>query len=38
MPKLDVQNGIAYHKGRKTFFVTGKNWNKLFEIKIFENQ
>ena len=36
--KLDVQNGIAYHKGRKTFFVTGKNWNKLFEIKIFENQ
>ncbi|MDC0389919.1 glutaminyl-peptide cyclotransferase, partial [Flavobacteriaceae bacterium] len=37
-PKLDVQNGIAYHLGRKTFFVTGKNWNKLFEIKIFENQ
>ena len=36
--KLDVQNGIAFHKKRKTFFVTGKNWNKLFEIKIFENQ
>ena len=35
--KLDVQNGIAFHKERKTFFVTGKNWNKLFEIKIFEN-
>lgn len=36
--KLDVQNGIAFHKKRNTFFVTGKNWNKLFEIKIFENQ
>lgn len=32
--QLDVLNGIAYHQGRKTFFVTGKNWNKLFEIKI----
>ena len=36
--KLDVLNGIAYNKKRKTFFVTGKNWNKLFEIKILENQ
>ncbi|MDA0757473.1 MAG: glutaminyl-peptide cyclotransferase [Bacteroidetes bacterium] len=36
--KLDVLNGIAYNKQRKTFFVTGKNWNKLFEIKILENQ
>ena len=35
--KLDVQNRIAFHKKRNTFFVTGKNWNKLFEIKIFEN-
>lgn len=34
--KLDVLNGIAYHPARKTFFVTGKNWNKLFEIKIFK--
>lgn len=31
---LDVLNGIAYHSLRKTFFVTGKNWDKLFEIKI----
>ncbi|WP_339709938.1 glutaminyl-peptide cyclotransferase [uncultured Kriegella sp.] len=31
---LDVLNGVAYHKERKTFFVTGKNWDKLFEIKI----
>lgn len=31
---LDVLNGVAYHKERNTFFVTGKNWDKLFEIKI----
>ena len=31
---LDVLNGIAYHPRRKTFFVTGKNWSKLFEVKI----
>ncbi|WP_420322777.1 glutaminyl-peptide cyclotransferase [Flagellimonas sp.] len=29
-----VLNGVAYHPGRKTFFVTGKNWDKLFEVKI----
>ena len=32
--KLDVLNGVAYHPERKTFFVTGKNWDKLFEVKI----
>lgn len=32
--KLDVLNGVAYHPQRKTFFVTGKNWDKLFEVKI----
>lgn len=31
---LDVLNGVAYHPGRKTFFVTGKYWDKLFEIRI----
>ena len=35
-PKLDVLNGIAYNKKRQTFFITGKNWNKLFEIQIVE--
>ena len=30
----DVLNGIAYNPKTKTFFVTGKNWNKMFEIKI----
>ncbi len=33
-PGLDVLNGIAYHPKRETFFVTGRNWNKLFEVKI----
>jgi glutamine cyclotransferase len=31
---LDVLNGVAYHPERKTFFVTGKNWDKMFEVKI----
>ena len=30
----NVLNGIAYHPDRKTFFVTGKEWDKLFEVKI----
>lgn len=32
--KLDVLNGVAYRHDRKTFFVTGKNWDKLFEVTI----
>ncbi len=32
--KLDVLNGVAYHPERKTFFVTGKNWDKMFEVNI----
>lgn len=33
-PRLDVFNGIAWSPTRKTFFVTGKYWDKLFEIVI----
>ncbi len=33
-PELDVLNGIAYNKSRNTFFITGKKWNKIFEVKI----
>ena len=33
-PLNSVLNGIAYHKERETFFVTGKNWNTLFELRI----
>lgn len=36
-PYLDVLNGIAYHPTRKTFFITGKNWNKIFEV-VFEKK
>ena len=31
---LDVLNGIAYNKTTNSLFVTGKMWDKLFEIKI----
>tara|TARA_B100000941_G_C28474334_1_gene538274 strand:- start:480 stop:1496 length:1017 start_codon:yes stop_codon:yes gene_type:complete len=36
IPSLNVFNGIAYHKKRNTFFVTGKNWSKVFEVSIHE--
>lgn len=32
--ETDVLNGIAYDARRKRIFVTGKYWNKLFEIEI----
>ena len=32
--KLDVLNGIAYNPDTKTIFVTGKRWDKLFEVEI----
>lgn len=35
-PDLDVLNGIAYNPKTKTIFVTGKNWDKMFELKITE--
>lgn len=30
----DVLNGIAYDPNENRLFVTGKNWSKLFEIKL----
>lgn len=30
----EVLNGIAYNPSTKTVFVTGKNWDKLFELKV----
>lgn len=30
----DTLNGIAYNPATKTIFVTGKNWDKMFEITI----
>lgn len=37
-PNLDVLNGVAYHKGRQTFFVTGKRWDRLFEVRIVKRE
>jgi glutamine cyclotransferase len=36
-PKLNVLNGIAYNPDTETFFITGKYWDKLFEVEIIEN-
>ena len=35
---IDVFNGIAYDKENNRIFVTGKNWTKLYEVKIFSLQ
>ncbi|AWM12496.1 glutamine cyclotransferase [Flavobacterium sediminis] len=35
-PDIDVLNGIAYNPKTKTIFVTGKNWDKTFELLIEE--
>ncbi len=29
----NVLNGIAYNQARKTFFITGKDWDTLFEVR-----
>lgn len=34
--QLDVLNGIAYNPETETIFVTGKLWDKLFEVEVFE--
>lgn len=33
-PEAEAMNGIAYNAETKHFYVTGKDWNKLFEIEI----
>ncbi|TBW28716.1 glutaminyl-peptide cyclotransferase [Gramella sp. KN1008] len=32
--ELDVLNGIAYNSETGKLYVTGKNWDKIFEVKI----
>lgn len=32
----EEMNGIAYDKASKRLFVTGKQWNKLYEVRIIE--
>jgi glutamine cyclotransferase len=34
--EAEVLNGIAFRKSTNTLFVTGKNWNKTFEIRVTE--
>ena len=34
----DVLNGIAYNTATDQIFVTGKNWNELYEIEVDETQ
>ena len=34
--KDEVLNGIAWNPEKNTFYVTGKRWPKIFEIKIDE--
>ncbi len=36
--RVDVLNGIAYDAQQDRFFVTGKWWPKLFEIKLIQQQ
>jgi glutaminyl-peptide cyclotransferase len=33
-PKADVLNGIAYNANTKTFLITGKYWDKVYEVKL----
>lgn len=33
-PETDVLNGIAYDSGTDRIFLTGKNWPKLFEVRL----
>jgi len=33
-PQTNVLNGIAYNPKTGTFFITGKLWNKMFEVRL----
>lgn len=35
-PDTDVLNGIAYDKTQDKIYITGKNWPKMYEVKIIE--
>jgi glutaminyl-peptide cyclotransferase len=32
--KAELMNGIAYNRESKTFFITGKRWPKMYEIRL----
>ena len=33
----NVLNGIAYYAPNKTFFLTGKRWDFIYEVKLHDN-
>ena len=35
-PTAEVSNGIAYNKDEDVFYLTGKNWNKIFVVRFEE--
>ncbi|MBO5881993.1 MAG: glutaminyl-peptide cyclotransferase [Alistipes sp.] len=35
-PEAEVLNGIAYNASNDNLYVTGKDWNRLFEIEIYK--
>ena len=37
-PSTDVLNGIAYNPDTRKIYITGKNWPKLYEIKLVEKR
>ena len=37
-PETDVLNGIAYNPETKKIYLTGKNWPKLFEVRLVEKR
>lgn len=37
-PQTDVLNGIAYNPQTKKIYLTGKNWPKIYEVKLIEKK
>ena len=37
-PKQEVSNGIAFDKKNNIFYLTGKNWNKMFAVRFKEKK
>lgn len=37
-PDTDVLNGIAYRKDTEQLFLTGKNWKRMYEVKLVEKK
>ena len=37
-PQTDVLNGIAYNPQTKKIYLTGKNWPKMYEVKLIEKK